>query len=85
MKKGNHKDKESKEKPVVERRDDESDNTSKFHEAERNDKEKEIRSKQVEKGDDEEKPVVERRDDESDKTREFPEAERNDKEKEIRN
>ena len=41
MKKGNDRDEEKREKPVIERRDDESDNTRKCHDAEINDKEKE--------------------------------------------
>ena len=66
MKKGDDKDEEKREKPVVERQDDESYNTGEFHEDERNDKEKEIRSKQVKKGDHKdgekrEKSVVERK------------------------
>ena len=41
MKKGTDKDEEKRVKPVIERRNDESDNTRKCHEAKRIDKEKE--------------------------------------------
>ena len=43
VKKGDHKDEEKREKPMVESRNDESDNTRKVPEAERNEIEKEIR------------------------------------------
>ena len=51
MKKGDHKDKENKEKPAVERRDGKSDCNRKLHEAEKKDKDKdkEIRSEQMKK------------------------------------